>query len=200
MHKLPTEIILYIFEFLEPEDVARISSVCKNWNALANYSPIWRKFCQNLKISKMSTNEYELYKNDWKRMYKDNRKIEATYLWYIPNFTNLNEKKYYSEEFLSFNYKWRLLLFPRGNTDRTHLAFYLESLEGIPDMYTYCTLSINKWDGISINQDISHVFSPMENDWGFNQCLKLQHIYDTEKSYIKNNILRVSCYIKMCHN
>jgi len=204
MKKLPTEIVLYIFEFLQPEDLAKISSVCRKWNALANYSPLWKRICQNLKV-KLSSNVYDLYKNDWKRMYRDNRYVEATYVWYIQGFNDLSEKKYFSDEFQSHNHTWRLLVFPRGNTDKAHLAFYLDSLEAKkspnPSVYAQFTLTINNWNGCSpYTQEASHIFSPTEDDWGFNQCLKLAHIQEVKRAYVRDNVLRVSCYIKECHD
>lgn len=42
--RLPTEMILHIFSFLLPEDLARPSGVCRQWYDLANDYVLWKRF------------------------------------------------------------------------------------------------------------------------------------------------------------
>jgi hypothetical protein len=39
--KVPTDILIEIFSFLEPEDLGRISSVCKRWNKMTSINSLW---------------------------------------------------------------------------------------------------------------------------------------------------------------
>ncbi|KAM1524123.1 hypothetical protein ACFX10_008755 [Malus domestica] len=47
------------------------------------------------------------------------------FTWTIENFTRLNTKKLYSDIFLAEDYKWRVLIFPKGN-DVDFLSAYLD--------------------------------------------------------------------------
>ncbi|XP_075665142.1 ubiquitin C-terminal hydrolase 12-like [Castanea sativa] len=47
------------------------------------------------------------------------------FTWTIDNFTRLNTKKHYSEVFVIGSYKWRILVFPKGN-NVDHLSMYLD--------------------------------------------------------------------------
>ncbi len=45
---LPNEIFLEIFKFLSPEELGRVSCVCKNWHKIGKTESLWKNF--NLKI------------------------------------------------------------------------------------------------------------------------------------------------------
>ncbi|KAK6929003.1 Ubiquitin carboxyl-terminal hydrolase 7, ICP0-binding domain, partial [Dillenia turbinata] len=49
----------------------------------------------------------------------------ARFTWTIENFSRLNAKKLYSEVFVVGGYKWRVLVFPKGN-NVDHLSMYLD--------------------------------------------------------------------------
>ncbi|KAF3651249.1 hypothetical protein FXO37_18096 [Capsicum annuum] len=49
----------------------------------------------------------------------------ARFSWTIENFSRLNVKKLYSEVFHVGGYKWRILIFPKGN-NADHLSMYLD--------------------------------------------------------------------------
>nr|GMC94101.1 ubiquitin carboxyl-terminal hydrolase 12-like isoform X1 [Ipomoea batatas] len=49
----------------------------------------------------------------------------ARFTWTIENFSRLNAKKMYSEIFYVGGYKWRILIFPKGN-NVDHLSMYLD--------------------------------------------------------------------------
>ncbi|KAL7228355.1 hypothetical protein ACSBR2_007137 [Camellia fascicularis] len=46
-------------------------------------------------------------------------------MWTIKKFTRLNTKKLWSEIFFVGGYKWRVLIFPKGN-NVDHLSMYLD--------------------------------------------------------------------------
>jgi len=47
------------------------------------------------------------------------------FTWTIPMFTRLNTRKHYSDVFVVGGYKWRILIFPKGN-NVDHLSMYLD--------------------------------------------------------------------------
>jgi hypothetical protein len=38
---VPTDVLIEVFSFLEPEDLGRISSVCKRWNKMTSINSLW---------------------------------------------------------------------------------------------------------------------------------------------------------------
>ncbi|KAI7736783.1 hypothetical protein M8C21_016430 [Ambrosia artemisiifolia] len=59
----------------------------------------------------------------------DNQAIEepqvSRFTWAIENFSRLTNKKLYSDIFVVGGYKWRVLIFPKGN-NVDHLSMYLD--------------------------------------------------------------------------
>ncbi|CAI0442336.1 unnamed protein product, partial [Linum tenue] len=49
----------------------------------------------------------------------------ARFTWTIDNFSRLNTKKLYSDVFVVGGYRWRILIFPKGN-NVDHLSMYLD--------------------------------------------------------------------------
>ncbi|XP_031284414.1 MATH domain and coiled-coil domain-containing protein At2g01790-like [Pistacia vera] len=49
----------------------------------------------------------------------------SRFTWRIENFSRLNTEKHYSEIFIVGGYKWRVLIFPKGN-NVDHLSMYLD--------------------------------------------------------------------------
>ncbi|KAL0912228.1 hypothetical protein M5K25_018190 [Dendrobium thyrsiflorum] len=49
----------------------------------------------------------------------------SRFIWTIENFSRLNFKKHYSDVFIVGGYKWRVLIFPKGNNVE-HLSMYLD--------------------------------------------------------------------------
>lgn len=41
LSEVPDDVLFFLFTFLEPEDLGRISSVCRRWNQLAALDPLW---------------------------------------------------------------------------------------------------------------------------------------------------------------
>ncbi|HSW86859.1 MAG TPA: F-box/WD40 repeat-containing protein [Rhabdochlamydiaceae bacterium] len=64
---LPVEILAYTFSFLEPEELARIARVSKEWNEVQKIEELWKRHClDRLK----NLNNVEPYQNSWKEHFK----------------------------------------------------------------------------------------------------------------------------------
>ncbi|KAL8226243.1 hypothetical protein R6Q59_000211 [Mikania micrantha] len=55
----------------------------------------------------------------------DNEVQASRFTWAIENFSRQNGKKLYSDVFVVGGYKWRVLVFPKGNNVE-HLSMYLD--------------------------------------------------------------------------
>ncbi|KAL0299092.1 UNVERIFIED_CONTAM: Ubiquitin carboxyl-terminal hydrolase 12 [Sesamum radiatum] len=117
----------------------------------------------------------------------------ARFTWTIENFSKLNVKKQYSEVFLVGGYKWRVLIFPKGN-NVDHLSMYLDVADSgnLPygwSRYAQFSLSVvnqiqNKY---TIRKDTQHQFNSRESDWGFTSFMPLSELYDPGRGYLVND-------------
>ncbi|GJY56459.1 actin-related protein 8, partial [Tanacetum coccineum] len=48
--KLPVDVFMQIVKLLEPEEVARLTSVCKTWKLLASDNKLWVYYLQTQKL------------------------------------------------------------------------------------------------------------------------------------------------------
>lgn len=122
----------------------------------------------------------------------------ASNTWKIENFRDLTETKIPGPVFEVGNYKWRLLLFPRGNANH-NLALYLEPLppsvssdlnseELIPidPKWYICaqfTLIIsNPKDSKNCVSSTSHQrFNKDATDWGFSNFVDIRYLWNSRK-------------------
>ncbi|KAA8539048.1 hypothetical protein F0562_025740 [Nyssa sinensis] len=117
----------------------------------------------------------------------------ARFTWTIENFSRLNTKKLYSEIFYVGGYKWRVLVFPKGN-NVDHLSMYLDVADSstLPygwSRYAQFSLSVinqihNKF---TIRKDTQHQFNARESDWGFTSFMPLSELYDPGRGYLVND-------------
>ncbi|XP_062173883.1 ubiquitin C-terminal hydrolase 12-like isoform X3 [Alnus glutinosa] len=117
----------------------------------------------------------------------------ARFTWTIENFSRLNTKKLYSDIFLVGGYKWRILIFPKGN-NVDHLSMYLDVADSttLPygwSRYAQFSLSVvnqihNKY---SIRKETQHQFNARESDWGFTSFMPLGELYDPGRGYLVND-------------
>ncbi|KAL3625974.1 CSN-associated deubiquitinating enzyme Ubp12 [Castilleja foliolosa] len=115
------------------------------------------------------------------------------YVWTIENFSRLSNKKHYSDIFTVGGYKWRVLIFPKGN-NVDYLSAYLDVADSasLPYGWTrYAQFSLavvnqihNKY---STKKDTQHQFNQRESDWGFTSFMPLSDLYDPNKGYIVND-------------
>ncbi|XP_071734690.1 ubiquitin C-terminal hydrolase 12-like isoform X2 [Rutidosis leptorrhynchoides] len=117
----------------------------------------------------------------------------ARFTWTIENFSRVNSKKLYSDVFTVGGYKWRVLIFPKGN-NVDHLSMYLDVADSsaLPygwSRYAQFSLAVanqihNKF---TIRKDTQHQFNSRESDWGFTSFMPLSELYDPSRGYLLND-------------
>ncbi|XP_024983810.1 ubiquitin carboxyl-terminal hydrolase 12-like isoform X1 [Cynara cardunculus var. scolymus] len=127
----------------------------------------------------------------------ENQPVDETqasrFTWAIENFSRQNSKKLYSDVFMVGGYKWRVLIFPKGNNVE-HLSMYLDVADSpiLPygwSRYAQFSLAVvnqvhNKF---TIRKDTQHQFHGRESDWGFTSFMPLGDLYDPSKGYLVND-------------
>ncbi|KAF1868595.1 hypothetical protein Lal_00036033 [Lupinus albus] len=125
----------------------------------------------------------------------------SRFTWRIDNFSRMNTKKLYSEVFVVGGYKWRVLIFPKGN-NVDYLSMYLDVADStsLPygwSRYAQFSLAIvnqiqNKY---SVRKDTQHQFNARESDWGFTSFMPLGELYDPSRGYLVNDTLIVEAEV-----
>ncbi|KAK7401183.1 hypothetical protein VNO78_12504 [Psophocarpus tetragonolobus] len=125
----------------------------------------------------------------------------SRFTWRIDNFSRLNTKKLYSEVFVVGGYKWRVLIFPKGN-NVDYLSMYLDVADSssLPygwSRYAQFSLAVvnqihNKY---SVRKDTQHQFNARESDWGFTSFMPLGELYDPGRGYLVNDTLIVEAEV-----
>lgn len=117
----------------------------------------------------------------------------ARFTWTIENFTRLNTKKLYSDTFYVGGYKWRVLIFPKGN-NVDHLSMYLDVADSATLPYgwsRYAQFSLSVVNQIhnkfTVRKDTQHQFNARESDWGFTSFMPLSELYDPGRGYLVND-------------
>ncbi|KAL3838137.1 hypothetical protein ACJIZ3_022728 [Penstemon smallii] len=117
----------------------------------------------------------------------------ARFTWTIENFSRLNTKKQYSEVFLVGGFKWRVLIFPKGN-NVDHLSAYLDVADSSALPYgwsRYAQFSLSVVNQVhskfTIRKDTQHQFNARESDWGFTSFMPLSELYDPGRGYLVND-------------
>ncbi|KAL6499702.1 ubiquitin carboxyl-terminal hydrolase 13 [Orobanche gracilis] len=115
------------------------------------------------------------------------------FCWTIENFSRLSTKKLYSEVFDLGEYKWRILIFPKGN-NADHLSMYLDVADSgtLPygwSRYAHFSLAVvnQVHTKYSVRKETQHQFNARENDWGFTSFMPLAELYDPSRGYIVND-------------
>ncbi|KAK1263147.1 Ubiquitin carboxyl-terminal hydrolase 13 [Acorus gramineus] len=127
----------------------------------------------------------------------ENQQVEdppsSRFTWTIENFSRLNTKKHYSEIFFVGGYKWRVLIFPKGN-NVDHLSMYLDVADSasLPygwNRYAQFSLAvINQIHGkYTVRKETQHQFNARESDWGFTSFMPLSELYDLSRGYLVND-------------
>ncbi|KAK4593532.1 hypothetical protein RGQ29_017589 [Quercus rubra] len=117
----------------------------------------------------------------------------ARFTWTIDNFSRLNTKKLYSDGFFVGGYKWRIVVFPKGN-NVDHLSMYLDVADSTNLPYgcsRYAQFSLSVINQIhykySIRKETQHQFNAHESDWGFTSFMPLGELYDPSRGYLVND-------------
>ncbi|XP_070665822.1 ubiquitin C-terminal hydrolase 13-like isoform X3 [Malus domestica] len=127
------------------------------------------------------------------------------FTWTIENFTRLNTKKhYYSDMFVVGGYKWRILIFPKGN-NVDYLSMYLDAADSrtLPYGWSRCAqfglAVVNQiHPKYSIRKDTQHQFNAREGDWGYTSFMLLGDLYDQSRGYLVNDTVVVEAEISVC--
>ncbi|CAN4114474.1 unnamed protein product [Withania somnifera] len=127
----------------------------------------------------------------------------ARFSWTIENFSRLNVKKLYSEVFHVGGYKWRILIFPKGN-NADHLSMYLDVADSpsLPygwSRYAHFSLGVlnqvhNKF---TVRKDTQHQFNARESDWGFTSFMPLSELYDPSRGYLMDDTVIVEADVSV---
>ncbi|TKY53566.1 Ubiquitin carboxyl-terminal hydrolase 12 [Spatholobus suberectus] len=116
----------------------------------------------------------------------------ARFTWTIDNFSRF-PKKVYSDIFCVGGYKWRILIFPKGNSV-DHLSMYVDVVDSATLPYgwsRYAQFSLTVVNQIhsrySIRKESQHQFNARESDWGFINFMPLAELYDPVRGYLVND-------------
>ncbi|KAJ3707257.1 hypothetical protein LUZ61_010962 [Rhynchospora tenuis] len=128
----------------------------------------------------------------------------SRFTWAIENFSRVNAKKLYSEVFVVGGYKWRILIFPKGN-NVDYLSMYLDVADSavLPygwSRYAQFSLSVanqihNKF---TVRKETQHQFNQRESDWGFTSFMPLSELYDPNRGYLVNDTCIVEAEVAVC--
>ncbi|XP_009368548.2 ubiquitin C-terminal hydrolase 12-like isoform X1 [Pyrus x bretschneideri] len=128
----------------------------------------------------------------------------SRFTWRVDNFTRMNTKKYYSDVFVVGGYKWRVLIFPKGN-NVDHLSMYLDVADSSSLPYgwsRHAQFSLGVINQIhnkySVRKDTQHQFYERESDWGFASFMPLSELYDPSRGYLVNDTLIVEAEVLVC--
>ncbi|KAE8680613.1 Ubiquitin carboxyl-terminal hydrolase 12 [Hibiscus syriacus] len=123
------------------------------------------------------------------------------FTWTIDNFSRLNTKKHYSDIFIVGGYKWRILIFPKGN-NVDHLSMYLDVADSSSLPYGWSRYAqfrlavVNQINHkYSIRKDTQHQFNARESDWGFTSFMPLSDFYDPSRGYLVNDIVVIEAEV-----
>ncbi|XP_024159747.1 uncharacterized protein LOC112167024 isoform X2 [Rosa chinensis] len=115
-----------------------------------------------------------------------------TFRWKIDNFSELN-LKHYSEVFIIGDFKWRILIYPRGN-NTNHLSVYLEVPDSSELPYgwsRYARFSLTMVNQVdhskSFTKGTVHVFSIRESEFGFQSLAPLILLRDQRNGFLVND-------------
>ncbi|CAL4892217.1 unnamed protein product [Urochloa decumbens] len=125
----------------------------------------------------------------------------SRFTWTIESFSRLNTKKHYSDAFVVGGYKWRVLIFPKGN-NVDHFSMYLDVADSgnLPYGWSrYAQFSLAVVNQIhpkyTIRKDTQHQFNARESDWGFTSFMPLSDLYDPSRGYLVNDTIVVEAEV-----
>ncbi|KAK9912373.1 hypothetical protein M0R45_036240 [Rubus argutus] len=129
--------------------------------------------------------------------------VSGTFTWKIDQFSNLKEKKYYSDAFVIGGFKWQILIFPKGNNVE-YVSIYLVAADsstltsGWRRYAKFRLTVVNQLNrNMSFGKDTQHEFTAVENDWGFTTFMPLREFHDISKRYLVNNNVIVEAEVSV---
>ncbi|KAM5551212.1 hypothetical protein ABKV19_026173 [Rosa sericea] len=150
----------------------------------------------SLSLSVASRKHIQLEKGT--RMYNQqegHELISMTYTWTIDNFSKIKTRRHYSDGFVVGDFKWRIVVYPKGSSGRQYLSMYLNVADAskLPSgwsRYAEFTLTVvNQFNSDkSITIDTQHQFSAKKSDWGFTSFMPLSELFDPNEGYLVDDI------------
>ncbi|XP_042045213.1 ubiquitin C-terminal hydrolase 12-like [Salvia splendens] len=105
--------------------------------------------------------------------------------WKIENFSRITAKRIYSGIFDVGDYKWQILIFPKGN-DIDALSMYLGVTDSASLPYGWTRYTHFK---------TQYQFSARKIDWGFASFMPLGELYDPSRGYLVNDTCLVEAEV-----
>ncbi|KAH7867319.1 hypothetical protein Vadar_031928 [Vaccinium darrowii] len=119
------------------------------------------------------------------------------FTWKIVNFSKLKTKKLCSKTFNSGGYKWRVLIFPKGNNVE-YLSVYLEVANSSTLPYgwnKHARFGLSVINQIrkqaTVRKETEHQFNAQESDWGFTSFLPLKELNDPRQGFLLKDTIIV---------
>ncbi|RZC77797.1 hypothetical protein C5167_001986 [Papaver somniferum] len=105
------------------------------------------------------------------------------FTWTVENFSRLNNKEHYSNIFLVGCYKWRIMIFPKGN-NVDHFSVYLNTAESFSQLYAEFSLVVvnQTHKKNSLRKDARHQFTPGQSSGVFASFVPLSELNNPERS------------------
>ncbi|XP_061996936.1 MATH domain and coiled-coil domain-containing protein At3g58370-like isoform X2 [Rosa rugosa] len=120
--------------------------------------------------------------------------ISMTYTWTIDNFSKIKTRRHYSDGFVVGDFKWRIVVYPKGSNGRQYLSMYLNVADAskLPSGWSrYADFNltvVNQFNSDkSITIDTQHQFSANKSDWGFTSFMPLSELFDPNEGYLVND-------------
>ena len=90
---IPVEVVLYIFSYLNPQELLTCTYVCRCWSILGNDKTLWKQFCKEHIVGEYTIDIYQRSKLSYKQFYfwvngtkyKDPLQKEHKYCYKIDN-------------------------------------------------------------------------------------------------------------------
>nr|XP_025887466.1 ubiquitin carboxyl-terminal hydrolase 13-like isoform X1 [Solanum lycopersicum] len=124
-----------------------------------------------------------------------------TFYWKVVNFSRLNVRKLYSDDFIAGGYKWRILLFPKGKNSE-YLSMYLGAADStaLPSgwvIHAHFSLSVvnQTQNDYSIRKETQHRFCSTASEWGFKPFMSLVELYDPDKGYLVGDMCTIEAEV-----
>ncbi|XP_055811371.1 ubiquitin C-terminal hydrolase 12-like isoform X2 [Solanum dulcamara] len=127
----------------------------------------------------------------------------ARFTWTVDKFSRLNVKKLYSDAFNVGGYKWRILIFPKGN-NADHLSIYLDVADAATLPYgwsRYAQISLAVLDQVhgkfTMRKNTKHQFNASKSDWGFTSFIPFTELHDPGRGYLVDDKIILEADVSM---
>ncbi|XP_034681948.1 uncharacterized protein LOC117911654 [Vitis riparia] len=118
--------------------------------------------------------------------------VDGTFTWVIENFSTLKEKVMYSDVFTVEDFKWKLILYPKGSskTKNKSLSLFLEladceTLDNQSKLYAEFELLISDQGNLGhVKHHAKNWFCHSKKEWGLHNMLSLCDFNNKSKGFL----------------